>query len=101
MFNCDMVLYYLRNYITLKNLPEQMIDPNTRTDYNKMKKLIQLDRLDGDRKGYCVKSLMKDKSLLIWQSLFLQQRLPIRKSSQSAFYYGMLTITDTRGGVWY
>ena len=31
--------------------PEQMIDPNTRTDYNKMKKLIQLDRLDGDRKG--------------------------------------------------
>ena len=28
-----------------------MIDPNTRTDYNKMKKLIQLDRLDGNRKG--------------------------------------------------
>ena len=28
-----------------------MIDPNTRTDYNKMKKLIQLDKLDGNRKG--------------------------------------------------
>ena len=51
MFNCDMVLYYLRNYIDGGKAPEQMIDPNTRTDYNKMKKLIQLDRLDGDRKG--------------------------------------------------
>ena len=40
MFNCDMVLYYLRHYITLGKSPEQMIDPNTRTDYNKMKKLI-------------------------------------------------------------
>ena len=51
MFNCDMVLYYLRNRIQLGASPEQMIDPNTRTDYNKMKKLIQLDRLDGNRKG--------------------------------------------------
>ena len=51
MFNCDMVLYYLRNYITLGKSPKEMIDPNTRTDYNKMKKLIQLDKLDGNRKG--------------------------------------------------
>lgn len=28
-----------------------MIEPNTRTDYNKMKKLLNLDHLDGDRKG--------------------------------------------------
>lgn len=28
-----------------------MIDPNTKTDYNKMKKLLQLDKLDGNRKG--------------------------------------------------
>lgn len=51
MFNCDMVFYYLRNYMNYGTSPEQMIDPNTRTDYNKMKKLIQLDKLDGDRKG--------------------------------------------------
>ena len=51
MFNCDMVLYYLRHYINLGGAPKQMIDPNTRTDYNKMKKLSQLDKLDGNRKG--------------------------------------------------
>ena len=28
-----------------------MLDPNTKTDYNKMKMLLQLDLLDGDRKG--------------------------------------------------
>ena len=49
MFNCDMVFYYLRNYMNYGASPKQMIDPNTRTDYNKMKKLIQLDKLDGDR----------------------------------------------------
>lgn len=31
MFNCDMVLYYLRHYMTLGKSPEEMIDPNTRT----------------------------------------------------------------------
>ncbi|MEG1729983.1 MAG: AAA family ATPase, partial [Bacteroidaceae bacterium] len=43
VFNCDMVLYYLRNYMTYGRAPKQMIDPNTKTDYNKLKKLLQLD----------------------------------------------------------
>ena len=30
----------------------QMIDPNTRTDYGKMKKLLEFDKLDGERKGH-------------------------------------------------
>ena len=50
VFNCDMVLYYLRNYVNYKHSPENMLDPNTKTDYNKLKKLIQLDKLAGDRK---------------------------------------------------
>lgn len=51
MFNCDMVLYYLRNYMDYGRSPQQMIDPNTKTDYGKMKKLLQFDKLDGERKG--------------------------------------------------
>ena len=34
VFNCDMVLYYLRNYMGKGEAPEQMLDPNTKTDYN-------------------------------------------------------------------
>lgn len=37
IFNCDMVFYYLRNYLSSGKGPEEMIDPNTKTDYNKMK----------------------------------------------------------------
>ncbi len=51
VFNSDMVFYYLRNYRETGEAPEQMMDPNTKTDYGKMKKLLQLDKLDGDRKG--------------------------------------------------
>ena len=46
-----MVIYYLRNYLRRGEAPEEMIDSNTKTDYNKMKKLLQLNKLDGDRKG--------------------------------------------------
>ena len=49
VFNCDMVLYYLRNYISYKHSPEIMLDPNTKTDYKKLNMLIQLDKLDGNR----------------------------------------------------
>lgn len=51
VFNCDMVLYYLRQYMDSGHSPERMVDPNTKTDYNKLKKLLRLDRLDGDRRG--------------------------------------------------
>ena len=47
VFNCDMVIYYLRNYMSRGEAPKEMIDPNTKTDYNKMKKLLQLDKMDG------------------------------------------------------
>ena len=51
IFNCDMVFYYLRNYISRGEAPEIMLDPNTKTDYNKMKKLLQFDKLDGNQIG--------------------------------------------------
>ena len=55
VFNCDMVLYYLSHYADRGCPPEQMLDPNTKTDYDKLKKLLQFDKLDGDRKGVLMK----------------------------------------------
>ncbi len=51
MFNSDMVIYYLRHFIRFGKAPEEMVDPNTMTDYAKMKKIIFLDKLQGDRKS--------------------------------------------------
>lgn len=98
MFNCDMVLYYLRNRIQLGKSPKQMIDPNTRTDYNKMKKLIQLDRLDGDRKGVLKRITEEGKILAELFTSFPADQITRPEIFPSLlFYYGMLTIIGSRG----
>ena len=100
IFNCDMVLYYLRNRIQLGESPEQMIDPNTRTDYNKMKKLIQLDRLDGDRKGVIRRIAEEGKILTnLFTSFSADQITKPEIFPSLLFYYGMLTIIGTRGNL--
>lgn len=98
MFNCDMVLYYLRHYITSGKSPKEMIDPNTRTDYNKMKKLIQLDRLDGDRKGVLRSITEEGQIVTSLATTFPASEIANPEIFPSLlFYYGMLTITATRG----
>ena len=98
MFNCDMVLYYLRNRMQSGESPEHMIDPNTKTDYNKMKKLIQLDRLDGNRKGVLRKITEEGKILTNLFPSFSADELTKPEIFPSLlFYYGMLTIIGTRG----
>lgn len=98
MFNCDMVLYYLRHYMSLGKSPEQMIDPNTRTDYNKMKKLIRLDKLDGNRKGVLRKITEEGQIVTSLIDTFPAAEIANPEIFPSLlFYYGMLTITATRG----
>ena len=98
MFNCDMVLYYLRNRVQSGKSPKHMIDPNTKTDYNKMKKLIRLDRLDGDRKGVLREITEEGKILTNLFSSFSADELTKPEIFPSLlFYYGMLTIIGTRG----
>lgn len=98
MFNCDMVFYYLRNYMNYGTSPEQMIDPNTRTDYNKMKKLIQLDKLDGDRKGVLRRITEEGQIITNLATSFPAEQIAKAEIFPSLlFYYGMLTITGTDG----
>ena len=98
VFNCDMVLYYLRNYMETGQAPRQMIDPNTKTDYGKMKKLLQLDKLDGDRKGIIYEIAEKGDIIGNIEEGFPAKRLVDPKIFVSLlFYYGMLTIKAVRG----
>lgn len=98
VFNCDMVLYYLRNYMETGEAPRQMIDPNTKTDYNKMKKLLQLDKLDGDRKGVILTIAEKGEIVGNIEESFPAKALTNPEIFISLlFYYGMLTIKDTFG----
>lgn len=98
VFNCDMVLYYLRNYMSYGCAPKQMIDPNTKTDYNKMNKLLRFDKLDGNRKGI-IKSIAETEQVIT----SLEESFPARALTNPdtftslLFYYGMLTIKGTHG----
>ena len=98
MFNCDMVLYYLRHYIQRNEAPEQMIDPNTRTDYSKMKKLLNLDHLDGDRKGV-IRRIAEEGQIVSDLVLSFPAKDLVNPElfPSLLFYYGMLTIVGTRG----
>ncbi|MDY4527354.1 MAG: AAA family ATPase, partial [Parabacteroides sp.] len=98
VFNCDMVLYYLQHYINSGRSPQQMLDPNTKTDYNKMKKLLQLDKLDGNRKGVIMQVAEEGKIVVDLYTSFPATDIAKPEIFPSLlFYYGMLTIQDSLG----
>ena len=98
MFNSDMVIYYLRHFIRFGKAPEEMVDPNTMTDYAKMKKIIFLDKLQGDRKSV-LKEIINQG--YIWAEL--RESFPAEDLVDPdlfpslLYYYGMLTIIGKRG----
>ena len=98
VFNCDMVFYYLRNYLSRGEAPKKMLDPNTKTDYNKMKRLLQLDKLDGDRKGLIVTIAEQEEIIGTIEETFPAGALTDpNKFISLLFYYGMLTIKGVLG----
>ena len=98
VFNCDMVLYYLRHYVNSGHAPKEMLDNNTRTDYSKLKKLIQLDKLDGNRKGVLMKVIEEGQIVADLRTSFSAMEMTDPEVFPSLlFYYGMLTITRTYG----
>ena len=98
VFNTDMVLYYLRNYMSYGCPPEQMIDPNTKMDYGKMQKLLQFDKLDGDRKGLINKIAEEGEIACELFDSFSAYQIPkVQFFPSLLYYYGMLTIKGTRG----
>lgn len=98
MFNSDMVLYYLHSYIINQDYPESMLDANTRTDYAKMKRLVNLGTLDNDHKTI-ISEIAMGKPILTDVALsFPAEQIPMNDKFPSLlFYYGMLTITGVSG----
>lgn len=98
VFNCDMVLYYLRHYIDTGRAPKKMLDPNTKTDYSKLRKLLQFDSIDGERKGV-IQTIAEEGQITaeLYESFPAKEMTKPEIFPSQLFYYGMLTITGTRG----
>ena len=98
VFNCDMVLYYLNRVMQTGEPPEEMIDPNTKTDYKKMWRLIQIDKLDNYRRGIIHQIAEKGYIMGTLKESFPADRLVDKQNFVSlVYYYGMLTIGDVIG----
>ena len=98
MFNSDMVCYYMSNLIGTGRRPKELIDPNTMTDYAKMKRLIEIDKLEGDRLD--VIHDIAEHGFTYGQivSHFPAERMMEFSNFMSLlYYYGMLTIGGVEG----
>ena len=98
MFNCDMVCYYMSTLIDKGKRPEELIDPNTMTDYGKMKRLIEIDQMDNKRLNI-IHGIAENGFLYAHLvSHFPAERiLEFSNFVSLLYYYGMLTIGGVRG----
>ena len=98
MFNADMTLYYLSNIIGQGEAPKDMVDPRTKTDYKKMKKIIQIDKLDNSRRSLIHEIAEKGYVYGMLVDQFPAEQIFRRENFLSLlYYYGMLTITGRYG----
>ncbi|MDD7706827.1 MAG: PD-(D/E)XK nuclease domain-containing protein, partial [Bacteroidales bacterium] len=96
MFNSDMVCYYMSALIDTGVRPDELIDPNTMTDYGKLKRLIKIDKTEGKRveviHAIAEKGFVKARLVSHFPA---ERMMEFGNFVSLLYYYGMLTI----GGV--
>ena len=95
VFNSDMVLYYLHNYMSDGRPPRQMLAPNTKTDFQKLEKLMELG---GGHENVLTTIAECDEIVSGIEESFPAEMLTDQNIFISLlYYYGLLTINGTRG----
>ncbi len=98
MFNCDMVCYYMSQLVDTGKRPKVMVDPNTMTDYGKLKRLIEIDNMEENRLRIIHEITEKGYIQGILVSHFPAERIMDYDNFVSLlYYYGMLTIGGVEG----
>ena len=96
MFNCDMVVYYLKSYLLTGKPPKDLLDANTRTDYKKLKRLMQLDGMGGEQRSIIQQVAAEGQIVASIKASFPAERIFDQDNFISLlYYYGMLTIVGT------
>ena len=100
MFNSDMVLYYLNHLVNRQQPPAQMTDPNTKTDYKKMRRLISLDGT-GTYRASVINRIAEEGGILgtVAESFPAERLIDQDLFVSLLYYYGMLTIGDRIGAM--
>ena len=100
LYNSDMVLYFVDNYIRRKGrLPEDMLDANIRTDYNKLRMLIRKDQ-GFEHNASIIQHIVETGTI----TADLKDHFPSEDITNPdnfvslLYYFGMLTIAGRRRG---
>ncbi len=99
MYNSDMVLYFLNYYLSLKEPPVNMIDNNIRTDYNKLRHLIRLDKTFGLNASIIQDIIANGSIVAEIKTAFPAEDLAKPDNFKSLlYYYGLLSISGVKRG---
>lgn len=99
MYNSDMVLYFLNNYLPHKKAPSNMIDNNIRTDYNKLRHLIRLDKKFGLNASIIQEIIANGSIVTEIKTAFPAEDLAKPDNFKSLlYYYGLLSIQGIKRG---
>lgn len=99
LYNSDMVLYFLNSYLRTKRPPREMIDRNVRTDYNKLRHLIKVDKVFGENAGIIQDLLIKGGTTARINTGFSVHEMAKPDNFKSLLYYfGMLSIQKRKEG---
>lgn len=101
MYNSDMVLYFLDKYVRGKGeMPDDMLDANIRSDYNKLRMLIRKDR-GFEHNASIIQHIVETGSI----AAVLKGHFPSELITQPdnfvtlLYYFGMLSISGFKRGL--
>ena len=102
LYNCDMVLYYLRYQIRLGRSPKEMVDKNIRTDYKKLKMLADIDKGNQrENRMSVIEEIAATGSIVMnLKTSFPAEYVTDDNNFRSLlYYYGLLTMGSSYGSM--
>ena len=100
VFNPDMALYFMQNYIDGNGtIPEKLVDPNVKTDFFKMEKMVKIENTFGEKSRIILDIVNTGRTYFELNPEFAIAELSAPENLQSLLYYmGLLTFgIDERG----
>jgi hypothetical protein len=99
IYNSDMVLYFLKNYLESGFIPKDLVDNNIKIDYAKLRQLIILDKKVNGNFSTIKKIAEEGEIRAIIASSFPAEKLIAKENFISLLYYfGILTIDRVERG---
>ena len=98
MYNSNMCLYFLNEYTTYKEIPDQLVDVNIASDYSKIGKMLNLCK--GENREEIIKKTVSGEGILteIVEKFNPSMEFGETELVSMLFYLGYLTIAGERLG---